>query len=197
MLSQTRFTGILAPVADAILAADAVAVAEVLRRREYFAAMDRQPGSAAMAMERRGSVVTAVRGLCAGQSDWKLRRTHLSSGAYEWEVGDDGLVRLSKTTKESRQEQVLSQPVADTTLFGEDEVVREDRDVILIRLDGNPLSGVSVSAALLKPSGKVHFSVPLQAIAKSTADDLVQDRTAPKTDIRLPQVERRRASGDS
>lgn len=199
MLSQSRLSGMFAPMADRLLAIDASAVTEVLERRPYFAAMDAQPGAAAMAMVRRGSVATAMRPLCAEQPDWKLRKDHLASGAYEWEVGDDVLVRLSKTTKETRRdrEQVLAAPVADSTLFGEREVARESRDVVLIRLDGNPLHRVSVSVALLKPSGKVAFAVSLQAIAKVNAERLVGEQVAPKTDIRLPQDGRRRASGGS
>ncbi|MEA2201762.1 MAG: hypothetical protein QOI89_2358 [Solirubrobacteraceae bacterium] len=191
MISDPQLIDVVQPVVAALLDFDARALAQVAARRDVYANMDAQPAATAMALERRAVVATQLRKEIAPGCGWELITEHLESGAYEWLAGKT-LVRLSKTNRESRLEDVRAslglQGVQDT-LFDTAAQAGGPRDEILIRLMGNALHGASVDAVALGARGQLGTPIPLRTIAEMQVQRVVP-ATAPKPRITVPGLGR-------
>jgi hypothetical protein len=191
MISDPQLINVVQPVVAALLDSDARALAQVSARREVYASMDSQPAATAMALERRALVATELRRDIAPGCGWELVTEHLESGAYEWLAGKT-LVRLSKTNRESRLEDVrasLGLQGLQDTLFETTAHAGGPRDEILLRLMGNALQGASVDAVALGARGQLGTPIPLRTIAKMQVER-VAPASAPKARISLPGVRR-------
>ncbi len=191
MISDPKLIEVVQPAVAALLDSDARAIAQVAARREVYTSMDPQPAATAMALERRALVATEMRKDIAPSCDWQLIEEHLESGAYEWLAGDT-LVRLSKTNRESRLEDVkaaLGLQGVQGTLFNTSAHAAGPRDEILIRLMGNALRGASINAVALGAQGELGSPIPLQRIAEMQVERVVPVST-PKPRITVPGVRR-------
>ena len=158
--------------------------------------MDSQPAATAMALERRAFVATEMRKTIAPSCGWELIEEHLESGAYEWVAGGT-LVRLSKTNRDSRLEDVktsLRLQGVQASLFKTSAHPGGPRDEVLLRLMGNALHGASVDAVALGPHGKLGQPIPLRLIAEMQVER-VQPTSARKPNIKLPHKRQTEESG--
>jgi hypothetical protein len=191
MISESKLIKVVQPAVAAILEADARILAQVAERRTVYTAMDPHQAATAMAVERRALLATEMRKDIAPSCGWQSIEDHLNSGAYEWLAGDT-LVRLSKTNRESRLEDVkaaLRLQGVQEELFATVAHPAGPRDEILIRLMGNALHGASVDAVALGPQGQLGTPIPLQRIAEMQAERFVPAST-PKPRITVPGVRR-------
>jgi hypothetical protein len=195
MVASERLIELLQPAAPAILEADARAVAHVAERKHAFAALDKQPASAAMAGERRAIVATEMRTVIAPKLGWVLVEDHLKWGAYEWVVGDDILIRLSKTTRESRLEAVATLLGIQGALFETAPHPAAPRDQVLIRLMGNPLVGASVDVVPVARDERPTTALPLRAVAATQAVAIPNAGVPAKTTVSLPSTRRSTETG--
>lgn len=195
MPSPDQTIRLFAPAAAALLEADADAIRCVTDRRDEFVLLDPQPAATAMAARRRAEVATKLRTQIAPRQGWSLRSEHLAAGAYEWETEDGVLVRLSKTTRESRQEAALASLSVQASLFELPRVASDAEDILLMRLNGNPLMTPSMDVAQVTPSGEVVYRIAVATIARSTTEP-VAGTNVPSTQVRLPG-EKRRANGQA
>jgi hypothetical protein len=186
MVVPKRVIYLIQPIAAGILEIDEAAVTRVKGRRSDFAGYDRQPGVAALAMERRAYVVTEARKLIATKVGWPLNEKKLPCGGYEW-MPDGASVRLSKTTPESRREEAKALlGIQDELDLGIAEPAREDhREAILIRLMGT-LDRPKVDVLLLSDDGVHGTAVPMDAIAAASIERLPGAATPSKTTVTLP-----------
>jgi hypothetical protein len=189
MPSPDRTIALLAPAAAAILAADAKALELVRARKDQYALYDAQPAAAAMAGERRASVATTMRTSIAPRHGWALRTEHLESGAYEWDIEGGALLRLSKTTRESRQDAALASMGIQSVLFEMARPANSGADLLLVRLIGNPLGVATVDVAHVDSHGRVLFRIPMVTIAKSLVVGTVELET-PSATVDLPKDDR-------
>jgi hypothetical protein len=193
MLSEPQTIRLFAPAAAAILETDAKAIARLLERKTAFAGLDNQPAASAMAFERRAIVATEMRGVIAPELGWTLIEDNLACGAYEWLVGDV-LVRLSKTTRESRLEAVLSgleHTGVPTPLFETVASPSGPRDEVLVRLMGNALKGATVDVVSISRNGERAFAIPLSDIAATQTKRMPDTGEQEKTSVTLPGTRRR------
>ncbi len=197
MPSPDQVITLLAPAADAILAIDADAIQRIKSRRDELVLLDSQPAAAAMANERRAIVATRMRTDIAPRHGWTLRPEHYACGAYEWELGDGVVLRLSKTTPASRQEAALSSMGVDvqSTLFPLPRASDDMDDVILLRLNGNVLYSPTVDAANVDSRGEVEFRIPMPTIASTVVSQLPAT-AKPQTTVELPADKQRRHRSD-
>ena len=195
MVVSERVIELFQPAAAGILEADSRAVAHVAERKSAFAAWDKQPAAAAMASERRAIVATELRTTVAPSLGWMLVEDHLKCGAYEWIVDDDILVRLSKTTPDSRLEATAALLGLQYPLFETAPHPTAPRDEILIRLNGNPLVGTSVDVLPVTRDGRAATALPLAAIAATRTVKLPNAGKPPTPTVRLPGSRRSRESG--
>lgn len=182
----------LKPIAPDILSIDADAVAQVAKRRSVFAGLDKHPAAVAMAGERRAMVATAMRATIAPRHGWELIEDNLFSGAYEW-LADDLIVKLSKTTPESREQAPKALLGVQESLLPDRPLAKAPRETVLIRLMGNPLEGASVDIVPVGPNGTTGLPVSLTAIAAAKTDRIPNTGKPAKPSVTLPGV--RRASG--
>lgn len=198
MTSDSQLLEHIQPVASAILEVDAKALAQVSARREAYAALDPQPAAAAMAWERRAIVATVMHKEIAPSFGWTLVKDNFESGAYEWIVGGTTIVRLSKTTKESRLEDAkaaLQRQGIQGTLFTMAAHSTVTRDEILIRLMGNALRAASVDAVALRPNGEHGTTIALRTMAEMQVEQLRSAVPPARTRITVPDTRRISESG--
>jgi hypothetical protein len=199
MVTSERLIKIIRPLAAETLGFDAAAVKHVKDRSGGYAGLDPQPAAAAMAMERRAYVVTELRKFIAGRLGWSVNEKKLPCGGYEWFPEDGLAVRLAKSTPESRQEaamQLLGIQGEFALQLPPPKVADDEREVILIRLMGNPLNSPSVDVVPLKENGKHGPAIPLLAIAQASTERLPSTGTPPaKTTVTLPGDRRIAESG--
>lgn len=189
MVSNARLIEVVKPVASAILDADAAAIRQIAARKRELAELDRQPAAAAMALERRAMVGTAMRTDIAPTAGWEPIEDNLSAGAYEWRSGDV-IVRLSKTTRASRIEEAkallgvmeLFETVADPA---------GPSDVVLIRLNGSIFGKTTVDVVAVGANGTTKGAIPLKSIAAVELTKLTNAREPEKTKVELPAATRR------
>ena len=197
MISDLELVEVVQPAVAAVLDTDAVVLAQIAERRHVYASMDPQPAATAMALERRAFVATEMRKNIGPSCGWELIEEHLESGAYEWVAGD-ALVRLSKTNRDSRLEDVkaaLGLQGVQAPLFKNDSSARWSAGRrSSIRLMGNALHAASVDAVALGPRGKLGQPIPLRLIAEMQVER-VEPATAPKPSVKLPQKRRIEESG--
>jgi hypothetical protein len=196
MIADSELIEVVQPAVAAVLDTDAVVLAQLAERRQVYASMDPQPAATAMALERRAFVATEMRKNIAPACGWELIEEHLESGAYEWVAGET-LVRLSKTNRDSRLEDVkatLGLQGVQPSLFKTSASPGGPRDEVLIRLMGNALHGASVDAVALGPHGKLGQPIPLRLIAEMQVER-VQPTSAPKPNIKLPHKRQTEESG--
>jgi hypothetical protein len=195
MVVTERVIRLIQPIAPGILEIDAAAIARVKSHRSDFAGYDRQPGEAALAMERRAYVVTEARKLIAAEVGWPLNEKKLPCGGYEW-LPDGISVRLAKTTPESRREAAK----ALLGIQGEFDLgmpaprAEDPREVILIRLMGN-LDQPKIDVLSLADDGLHGTAIPLRAIASANTEQLPSSGTPSKPGITLPGERRISESG--
>lgn len=187
MPSQEQVIRLLAPAADAILAADADAIARIQARSDDLVILDAQPIAAAMANERRAVVATRMRTEIGPRHGWRLRDEHLTCGAYEWELEHGVVLRLSKTTPVSRSEAMLLSLgyEVQASLFELPRVTLGTDDVVLVRLNGGALSDPTIDVASLTSHGHVEYRLAMSTIAKASTSTLISE-TAPKAVVELP-----------
>ena len=195
MVTSERVIHLIQPIAAGILDIDAAAITRVKSRRGDFAGYDRQPGEAALAMERRAYVVTETRKLIAAEVGWPLNEKKLPCGGYEW-LPDGISVRLSKTTPESR----LEEAKALLGIQGEFDLgipapaAKDPRETILIRLMGS-LDRPKVDVVSLADDGLHGTTIPLSAIASANTERLPSTGTPTKPSVTLPGERRIAESG--
>ncbi|HEU4737129.1 MAG TPA: hypothetical protein VFS48_08915 [Solirubrobacterales bacterium] len=178
-------------MAAAILAEDAKATGQVAERKSVYASLDPQPAAAAMANERRAIVATAMRKEIAPAAGWTLIEDNLRNGAYEWIAADGVAVRLSKTTPESRlQEAAKALQGVQSQLIELPPPPDEQRETILLRLMGNPLSEVSVDVIPVSRKGVRASAIPLKAIATMKTERFQSGSLPTKPSVTLPGVRR-------
>lgn len=193
MVIERKLVECLEPIAAEILSEDAKAVAQVAERKGFYAGLDKHPAAMAMAGDRRAVVATAMRATIAPRHGWVLIEDHFHCGAYEWMVGDL-IVRLSKTTPEAREEQAKALLGISEPLFEAPPHPKAPRDVVLIRLNGNPLAGpTTVDVMPVGPRGETGSAVPLRALAAATTEHIPNTKTPAKPSVTLPGVRRRAA----
>lgn len=191
MVMDMRHVERLKPIAPEILSVDATVLAQITERKNFYAGLDKHPAAMAMAGDRRAVVATNMRTTIAPRHGWELIEDNLLSGAYEWLVDDELIVRLSKTTPESRAEHVRALAGIQDTLFRTKPLAKAPREVLLIRLIGNPLDGEpTVDVAPVSPQGKVGVGIPLKAIAAASTDRIPNTKTPDKPSVTLPGVRR-------
>jgi hypothetical protein len=182
----------LKPIAPEILSEDAKAVARVAERKGFYAGLDKHPAAMAMAGDRRAVVATAMRATIAPRHGWVLIEDHFHSGAYEWIVGDL-IVRLSKTTPESREENAKALLGIQDPLFKTAPHPKAPREEVLIRLNVNPLAGpTTVDVVPVGPRGETGTAIPLKAIAAASTER-IPTKTPAKPGVTLSGVRRRAA----
>jgi hypothetical protein len=196
MVISKRLIHQLQPIAADILGFDAAAIAHVKARQSDYAGYDQQPGAAALAMERRAYVATETRKFIAAKLGWPLNERTLPCGGYEW-LPDGWSIRLSKTTPESRLEEAKAlMGVQEELLSPADAPVPEDRrEVVLIRLMGNPLAKPKVDVLSLADDGLHGTAVPLSAIAAASTERFPSTGSPAKTSVTLPGVQRGTETG--
>lgn len=176
-------------MAAAILAEDVRASTQVAERKSVYASLDPQPAAVAMANERRAIVATAMRKEIAPAAGWTLIEDNLRSGAYEWIAADGVAVRLSKTTPESRlQEAAKALQGIQSELIEFAPPPEGQRETVLIRLMGNPLSEASVDVIPVSRKGVRASAIPLKAIATMKTERFPDTSTPKKTSVTLPGV---------
>lgn len=195
MVAAKRVIHLIQPIAAGILDIDAAAIARVKARRGDFAGYDRQPGEAALAMERRAYVVTEARKLIEAEVGWPLNDKKLPCGGYEW-LPDGISVRLAKTTPESRREEAKALlGIQGEFDLGLPEPTPEDpRETILIRLMGS-LDRPKVDVLSLADDGLHGTAIPLNAIATANLERLPSTGTPTKPSVTLPGERRIAESG--
>jgi hypothetical protein len=186
MPSPDRTIALLALAAADILAADAKALRLVRARKDQYALYDAQPAAAAMAGERRASVATTMRTSIAPRYGWILRTEHFESGAYEWDLEEGVLLRLSKTTRESRQDAALASMRIQSALFDMGRPADSEADILLVRLMGSPLGAATVDVAHIDTHGRVRFALPMVTIAKSLVG-ATDKHELPSATVDLPE----------
>jgi hypothetical protein len=194
MVIPQRVISLIQPIAPGILAIDAAAVARVKTRRSDFASYDRQPGIAALAMERRAYVVTEARKLIASEVGWPLNEKRLPCGGYEW-LPKGVSVRLSKTTPESRREEAKALLGIQGELdLGIPAPAEDRREEILIRLMGS-VDRPKVDVLLLAADGTHGVAVPMSAIAAADTKRFTGTAMPSKTTVTLPGKRRDSETG--
>jgi hypothetical protein len=189
VISEPHLIRLLRPAAAPILEADATAITQLNQRKSVFSALDKQPAAAAMAGERRAMVATTMRKTIAPELNWELIEDNLQCGAYEWLV-DGVTVRLSKTTRASRQEAAKVLLGIQGELFSTVAHPGGPRDEVLIRLMGNVLVGASVDAVAVGANGDTSGAViPLQAIAVAETVPIEGTREPATPKVTLPGVD--------
>jgi hypothetical protein len=191
MPSPERMLTVLSPAAADILAVDADAIRRLSPQQDEFALCDHQPTAAAVANFRRAIVATAMRTKIAPRLGWTFRDQHFESGQYEWEVGGGVVVRLSKTTKETRQTAVLAAMGVQTSMFPLPEPPTDTDDVILVRLNGSVFANPTIDAASLNAAGNVEYHYNMKTIAKATVET-VRPAEAPRVHVELPSKDERK-----
>lgn len=188
MVSSARVIALLRPVAPEILAADDAAIAKLNGRKAELAGLDRQPAAASLAFERRAIVGTRMRRSIAPSFDWEQADDD-RAGAYAWRTADrigDVIIRMAKTTAESRREDAKALLGIQDTLFELPAHPESEGDVVLIRLMGGVFTGASVDVVAVGARGALGPAIPLRAIASGAASQLLTGRVPQKTGIRLP-----------
>jgi hypothetical protein len=196
MVATDRLIRLVQPFAADFLAIDANAIAWVRTNQSAYAGQDHQPAATAAAMQRRSFVATEVRKLIDTKMGWPLNEETLPCGGYEW-LPDGVSVRLSKTTPESRLEETKALLGVQSELLSPDEApLRDDqREIVLIRLMGNPLEKATVDVVSLADNGRHGVAVPMSAIAAANLDRLPSTGTPAKTSVTLPGERRIAESG--
>lgn len=198
MVTSERLIRIVHPLAVDVLGFDAAAIDHVKARSGGYAGLDPQPAAAAMAMERRAYVVTETRKFIAERLGWPINEDKQPCGGYEWFPEDGLAVRLAKTTPESRQEaaKALLGIQGELALQLPPPKVDDDqREVVLIRLMGNPLNSPSVDVVPLRKNGQHGAAIPLKAIAQANTERLSSTGTPTKPSVTLPGDRRIAESG--
>lgn len=199
MVTNERLIRTVHPLAANALGFDVAAVDHVKARSGGYAGFDPQPAAAAMAMERRAYVGTEMRKFIARRLGWPINEKKLPCGGYEWFPEDGLAVRLAKTTPESRQEaaKALLGIQGELALQLPPPKVDDDqREVVLIRLMGNPLNSPSVDVVPLSRNGQHGTAIPLKAIAQASIERLPSTGTPlTKTTVTLPGDRRIAESG--
>jgi len=191
MVISKRLINQLHPLAADTLGFDAAAIEHVKARQGDYARYDHQPGAAALAMERRAYVATELRKLIETKLGWPLNEKTLPCGGYEW-LPDGWSIRLSKTTPESRREDTLALLGIQEELLppAQTPASDEEREVVLIRLKGNPLIRPSIDVLSLSSDGAHGTAVPLSAIAAANIDRLPITGKPAKATVTLPGDQR-------
>lgn len=196
MVISKRLITQLQPIAADILGFDADAIAHLKQRQGDYAGYDHHPGASALAMERRAFVATETRKLIEAKLGWPMNQKSLPCGGYEW-LPDGWSIRLSKTTPESRREDTLA-------LLGIQEELLppsfsptpdDEREVVLIRLRGNPLLSPKVDVLSLSSDGVHGTAVPLSAIAAANIERLPSSGKPEKATVTLPGDQRSTETG--
>jgi hypothetical protein len=191
MISPALALQLLAPAASAILEADANALSAIKARSDEFVLWDPQPASVVMANQRRAAVATAMRTTIAPRHGWELRTEHLESGAYEWELEPGVVLKLSKTTRESRQEAALA-AAGVQTLFDLPRSANASDEVLLVRLEGNAMRLPVIDLAHIDSRGRVRYYIPMQTIAASAVEQITP-LAAPRAKVELSGDKKRHA----
>lgn len=196
MVATERLIRLVHPFAADFLGIDADAVKWVKENQRVYAGFDRQPVAAAAAMQRRAFVATEVRKLIETKMGWPLNEDKLPCGGYEW-LPDGLSVRLSKTTPESRLEETKALLGVQGELLGPSEapIADDQREIVLIRLMGNPLEKPTVDVVSLADSGRHGVAVPMSAIAAAAMDRLPSTGRPAKTSVTLPGRQRDTETG--
>lgn len=196
MVATNRLIRLVQPFAADFLAIDADAIEWVKSNQRLYAGLDHQPVAAAAAMHRRAYVATGARKLIASKMGWPLNDDTLPCGGYEW-LPESVSVRLSKTTPESRLEEAKALLGVQSELLLPDEAPpRENqREIVLIRLMGNPLTRPTVDVVSLADKGRHGVAVPMSAIASANTERLPSTGTPTKTSVTLPGERRIAESG--
>lgn len=191
MVISKRLINQLQPLAADVLGFDAAAIEHVKARKGDYARYDHQPGAAALAMERRAYVATEMRKLIEKKLGWPLNEKTLPCGGYEW-LPDGWSIRLSKTTPESRREDTLALLGVQDELLppGAIPAPEHEREIVLIRLRGNPLIQPKVDVLSLSSDGVHGTAVPLSAIAAANIDRLPSTGKPAKATVTLPGDQR-------
>lgn len=186
MVATERVIHLIQPIATGLLDIDAAGIARVKARRSDFAEYDRQPGEAALAMERRAYVVTEARKLIAAEVGWPLNEKKLPCGGCEW-LPDGVSVRLAKTTPESRREEAkaLLGIQGELDLGIPAPAPDDQRETILIRLMGN-LDRPRIDVLSLADDGLHGTAIPLSAIASANIERLPSTGAPTKPSVTLP-----------
>jgi len=190
MVIDSELLDLIQPAAPEILGIDAGAVAKVASKREEFKGLDWQPVATASAGQRRAIVATAMKEKMGPNFRWVLREEHLSSGAYEWIVGDY-LVKLSKSTPESREAARGRLAGVQDQLFSMAPPAGTQKGTVLVRLMGNPLTTASVDIVPVSAKGIIGSPIPMSALAQANVEHLrpaAPEVPAPR--VSLPRVSR-------
>lgn len=195
MIEFSRIQSVFTPIAADILEADANAVADIVSRRTRYEAYDFQPSATAMATERRAAVATALRAKVGPSVGWELNAEAYESGGYEWVIDGGEVVRLAKTTPESRRHRVFASAGIQDTLFTQPKPIGGG-EILLIRLNGNPLHAASVDVVNIDPTGKPWNSVDMKHLAE-LAVSAIPRKAPPKPTVGLPDHLRIRRDTDT
>jgi hypothetical protein len=195
MVITKRHIELFAPVAAGIVASDARAIERVEERKGLYAGLDPQPAAVARASERRALVATDMRRDIAPEASWTLVEDHLRNGAYEWHGPRGELIRLAKTTPESRKlEAAKSFQGIQEELVVPQPPPTGPREEILIRLMGDPLGDPSVDIVCVGRKGVRSSAVSLAAMAKAQTDQFPA-KTPEKASVTLPGTRRDAETG--
>ncbi|HET8955249.1 MAG TPA: hypothetical protein VFN18_06275 [Solirubrobacterales bacterium] len=196
MVISKRLITQLQPIAADVLGFDAAAIAHLKQRQGDYAGYDYQPGASALAMERRAFVATEMRKLIEAKLEWPMNQKSLPCGGYEW-LPDGWSIRLSKTTPESRREDTLALLGIQEELLppSVSPTPDDEREIVLIRLRGNPLLRPKVDVLSLSSDGVHGTAVPLSAIAAANIDRLPSSGKPAKTTVTLPGDQRSTETG--
>jgi hypothetical protein len=196
MVVSKRLITQLQPIAADILDFDAAAIAHLKQRQGDYAGYDNHPGASALAMERRAFVATETRKLIESKLGWPMNQKSLPCGGYEW-LPDGWSIRLSKTTPESRREDTLALLGIQEELLppSVSPTPDDEREVVLIRLRGNPLLRPKVDVLSLSSDGVHGTAVPLSAIAAANIERLTSSGKPEKATVTLPGDQRSTETG--